>query len=327
MRSPTISVVMPTYNQLAQLQRAIGSILAQTRQPDEIVVIDDGCTDGSLEWLQGMAKKDSRFQVFSNGTNRGAVYSGNQCYARATCDYIFGLPSDDALMPDGLETLCRAFDAHPGEAVYCGDYVMADEATGKLELYNNRWSTEIRRFGPDEFAEVLQGWWVPSFACLVQNKAIREVGGLREDLRWHSDWFAFLAIALRHGLCAVPEVVIVRRRHGDSYATSRKDWSKQAPVLRTLLHTLKSPEFRDVLPRFVRSGAMLFFNRELDRLVMSEPEFWSDPEVLMLAQLPMWFRMMACKKNNDTIWDSRFSEDPVLGRAKKALDGMPGTRT
>ena len=176
---------------------------------------------------------------------------------------------------------------------------------------------------PDEFAEQCKGWWIPSFSSFIKRSALVGAGLFREELEWHCDWFACFVVAFRHGVCHVPEPFAARRRHADAYGTaSRKDGLAQEKVLRTLLSTLTSDEYRDVLGLFARSGAMLFFNNEIDRLVMSDPSLWTMGN-LMLAQLPISYRMNACKQHMDFIWDNRtdaVTEHETLIRQKLVDD-------
>ncbi|WP_158946593.1 glycosyltransferase family 2 protein [Pseudodesulfovibrio cashew] len=303
------SVIMPNYNHGDRIAIALDSIFNQSVLPKEVIVLDDGSTDDSLAVLERYAANQPLLRVIRFEKNRGAVDACNELFRQAKGEYILGFPADDIILPGAFERAAAMLDANPGAGVCCADYFMVDTASGKLEHYRMGFAEEACFLDPENFTERLKGWWVPSFTSFIRRDALEAAGYFLTDTRWHCDWLAYLTVAFRHGLCYIPEPLAARRRHDDAYGTKgRRNRQEQDQVLRNLLGRLKSDEFRDVMPKFVRSGAMLFFNNELDRLVMSDPGMW-DNETLMLAQLPMWYRMRACKMHMDSIWDRRLDAE------------------
>src|SRR3954471_23492750 len=99
--APLVSVLMPVYNTAPWLAQALRSISGQTFSDFELVVIDDGSTDGSLEVLRGHAAHEVRMRVVSRG-NRGIVHTRNELLALATGRFIAWADSDDVLLPSRL---------------------------------------------------------------------------------------------------------------------------------------------------------------------------------------------------------------------------------
>lgn len=96
-RKPTVSVLMPTYNDADLIIKALDSI------PDnvaEIIIVNDGSTDNTAELLKEWAKKDPRAKVYTNRKNKGVGYTINRCYDLATSDYTVILSSDDYFHPE-----------------------------------------------------------------------------------------------------------------------------------------------------------------------------------------------------------------------------------
>ncbi len=303
------SVIMPNYNHGDRIAGALDSILAQSVQPMEIIVLDDGSDDNSMDVLEEYSRKHSVIRLERFSENRGTVAACNALFRMARGDYILGFPSDDIVLPGAFERAMEMLEKNPEAGVCCADYFMVDTNSNDLEQYRMGFSDEACFLPPDEFAEKLRGWWVPSFTSFIRRDALAEAGYFLEDTQWHCDWLAYLTVSFRYGLCYIPTPLAARRRHADAYGTAkRRNKTEQDQVLRNILSHLKSDSFKDVMPRFVRSGAMLFFNNELDRLVMSDPELW-DMETFMLAQLPIWYRMNACKQQADAIWDNRFDAE------------------
>lgn len=300
---------MPNYNHGNRIADALDSILNQSVQPMELIVLDDGSTDNSLDVMEEYASRFPIIRLERFSKNKGAVAACNALFRMAKGDYVFGFPSDDIVLPGAFERAMQMLEQNPGAGICCADYFMVDTNSGDLERYRMGFSEKPCFLPPTEFAEKLRGWWVPSFTSFIRRDALAEAGYFLDDTRWHCDWLAYLTVAFRHGLCYMPTPLAARRRHTDAYGTAgRRNQAEQDMVLRTLLTHLKSDAFRDVMPLFARSGAMLFFNNELDRLVMSNPDLW-DMETFMLAQLPIWYRMNSCKKQVDEIWDNRLDAD------------------
>ncbi|MCF2689440.1 glycosyltransferase [Bacteroides fragilis] len=101
---PKVSVIIPVYNTCNYVQEALESICQQTLTDLEIIVIDDGATDGSREVIDKIAATDSRIQVYGQ-TNQGLSVTRNEGLKYAVGEYIYFMDSDDLLEPDALE-LC-----------------------------------------------------------------------------------------------------------------------------------------------------------------------------------------------------------------------------
>jgi len=105
---PTLSVVIPSYNHARFVATAIASVLAQSRTPDEIIVIDDGSSDGSIAVIeQALAGSAITHRVIARG-NRGAAETLNEAIAMASGDWIAPLNSDDQYAPGRLAQLLEA---------------------------------------------------------------------------------------------------------------------------------------------------------------------------------------------------------------------------
>lgn len=118
MSQPLITVIIPAYNNASYLTRCLDSCLSQTLKEIEILVVDDGSSDGTPGLLEDYRKKDLRIHVIRT-RNNGVVAARKQGVTAATGQYLFFLDSDDELLPDALSLLLR-------EAVRTG----ADIVTG-----------------------------------------------------------------------------------------------------------------------------------------------------------------------------------------------------
>jgi len=105
-----ISVVIPTYNRKHTLPRAIASVLNQTLQPTEIIMVDDGSTDGTADWIQETYPRINPIRQ----SNKGVSAARNIGIKSAKCDWIALLDSDDEWLPEKLERQVEAFNQNPG---------------------------------------------------------------------------------------------------------------------------------------------------------------------------------------------------------------------
>ena len=112
MDSPEITVTMPAYNRADLIARAIESVQSQTMSSWELVIVDDGSTDATLEIARGYAKSDRRIKIFQNEHNLGIGKTRNHALMRSTGRFITPLDSDDWYQPPRLERMLAAADEH-----------------------------------------------------------------------------------------------------------------------------------------------------------------------------------------------------------------------
>lgn len=304
-----LTAIMANYNHGASIGRALDAVLEQSRLPDEIIVMDDGSTDDSVEVIESYARRHSIIKSVPQPENRGCVHVARDMIAMAQGEYFLPLASDDFIMPGMIEKGLEMLEEHPQAGMCFGDFFTYDEPSERLEITRTGWTEASAYWDGPSYAEGIKGDLVPGHVAIISRKALLDAGGFRADLKWHCDWFALLVVAFRHGVCYVPEPFGVRRRHGDSYsAAGRRDWDVQEAILRRILDLLVSDEYRDVLPQFIHSCSMLFFNREMHKVFMTDPTLWT-PERIMLCMPTLKHRAEECRSHLQKVWDQRL--DPV----------------
>jgi glycosyltransferase involved in cell wall biosynthesis len=121
MSEPVVSVVMSVYNGEKYLAEAVDSILAQTFSALELVVIDDGSSDSSLNMLHAYAEKDQRVRVVENDVNLGLASSLNKGVDLSRGIYVARMDCDDISLPRRLEAQVRFMDSNPDVSM-CGTW-------------------------------------------------------------------------------------------------------------------------------------------------------------------------------------------------------------
>ncbi|MEW6989450.1 glycosyltransferase family 2 protein [Colwelliaceae bacterium 6441] len=107
---PLVSVYIPTKNRQALLANAIDSILQQTYPNVEILIVDDGSTDNTFEFLTQLASKHNNIVIFKNEVSKGACAARNIAIKHANGEFVTGLDDDDMFLPNRIENLMAAYD-------------------------------------------------------------------------------------------------------------------------------------------------------------------------------------------------------------------------
>jgi glycosyltransferase involved in cell wall biosynthesis len=214
--NPKVSIVMPCFNAAGHLARSVGSVLAQGMADWELVVVDDGSTDDSLQVLESLAQQDERIRLVRQ-PNAGAAAARNRGLAASKGRFTAFLDSDDTWDPAFLGEMTGALEADPRAGIaYCGwqniglgggrdkPYVPPDyEAGDKAEA--------LLRCCP----------W-PIHGALLRTELIRNTGGFDESLSTSEDFDLWLRLGTVHRLMRVPRVLAFYHHHGNGQITGNK---------------------------------------------------------------------------------------------------------
>ena len=139
--APLISVIMPVYNTRAYLEKSLDSVLGQTWRALELIVVDDGSTDGSGELCDEYARRDPRVRVIHQ-ENGGVSRARNRGLDAARGAYIAWLDSDDYMKPEMLERLMRALTEHGKQIAMC-NYINVKEGEAPEERYHMPYEEKV----------------------------------------------------------------------------------------------------------------------------------------------------------------------------------------
>lgn len=207
---PLVSVVIPSYNQADYLGAALDSLIAQTYEHWEAVVVNDGSTDDTAAVLERYAATDPRIRPITT-QNHGITAALNEGLRHARGDYFCWLSSDDLFYPDKLRLQVEAFDTvGPEWCLVYGSFDFLQEETGKIEI------TPMLEpiVAGAEFAEALKFDFIDGCTPMVTMSALRRVGGFNPQYRHSQDmelWMRLAAYGYRFHL--IPHKLTVRRIH------------------------------------------------------------------------------------------------------------------
>ena len=128
MKKPLVSIIMPVYNEEASIKKAIKTVIDQTYKKFELIVIDDGSTDGTSNIVKTLQKLDERIIYLRNEENRGTTYSLNRGLRRALGEYIARIDGDDWYHPRKLELQVKFLEGRSEYGIVGTFYILVDES-------------------------------------------------------------------------------------------------------------------------------------------------------------------------------------------------------
>ncbi|TDS11099.1 glycosyltransferase family 2 protein [Sphingobacterium paludis] len=180
---PLVSIVIPCYNAEKTIHETLNSVLLQTYNNIEIIVVDDGSTDGSLKAIDSFLAGQLKVRIITQHNCGQSKARNNGMYA---CDgeYVMFLDADDMLAPAYVSECVDVFQSFPETLLVYSDVQLFERETGKLHL-----DTFILR-------QFLLRNCIPSF-CMLRTEQIKEAGGFDETMRNNEDWECWIRIIAR----------------------------------------------------------------------------------------------------------------------------------
>ncbi len=281
----TLAVIMPNYNDAEMIPQAVEGVLKQTRQPNELIIIDDGSTDNSLEVIKAVAAQYPHVRVLISERNQGVVYAFNRALKEIHSEYVAFVSMDDSNDPSWLEKSMAMLERHPEAGICCSDLYYL-HSSGVMTESRSHWSENSCFFSGREFAHVVNGHWISGTTVVVKKQPFMDLGGYRPELLWHSDWFGWLVVAMRYGVCFIPECLVTLRVRDTSHSeVGRKNWKQQSIVLKNIFNLLNSPEFQDIVPSFIWGNIMNHFQHEAVLVILQNPDLWSQKNFMLVQQI------------------------------------------
>jgi glycosyltransferase involved in cell wall biosynthesis len=207
-----VSVIIPSYNSAAYLPEAIESALGQTVPPLEVIVVNDGSTDGTARILdQYRGRIRSIFQE-----NRGLSAARNRGIAAARGDLIAFLDADDIWLPEKLEQQLACLAMHPRAGLVHTDIFWWDERTGTKSRRDAEGNEFVGRCSQSLF---FRSRVTPS-TMLVRGECLAQVGDFDEAIRRPTtqDYDLLFRITRYYELAYVAEPLILYRLHGSNFS-------------------------------------------------------------------------------------------------------------
>ena len=189
-----ISIVIPLYNKKETILRALDSVLSQTVLPHEIIVVNDGSTDGSEKIV---AQLEHPLLKLANQSNQGVSTARNRGILEARYDWIAFLDADDELMPDFLRTITELHENYPDCGVAATAYYMQDAAGRREKNPLNKLNFKGAHGIIDNYFQVASCSPPPlnSSAVAIKKEAIESIGGFPAGVTSGEDLLTWARLA------------------------------------------------------------------------------------------------------------------------------------
>jgi glycosyltransferase involved in cell wall biosynthesis len=223
---PLVSVLIPAFNHERFVQRCLDSVLEDPYPTKEIVIIDDGSTDGTAERIADwVARHRDELPIeFVRRNNKGVAATLNELSIRARGEFLRLGASDDYLLPGGLEAQVQYLITHPGKAAVIGDSIVIDRdgnkihASGMCDLHGA--NKNLYRSDAGIRRAVIHQWAIGGPVILIRKSALDTVARWNEGLRI-DDWDFFLRLAAGDALGFIDVSVCAYRIHETNVSKTR----------------------------------------------------------------------------------------------------------
>lgn len=261
--NPRVSVVMPVFNGERFIAEAVQSVMSNSFTDLELLLVDDGSTDRSLEVAQAACKNDSRLRIFKSA-HGGVGAARNRGLAEARGEFIANLDSDDAMFPDRIARQVAFLDANPAHVAVGSRALVVDGTGDALHI-------GIQEFTHEEIDRAHmegRGGAILNPAAMFRRKAVLELGGYRAELNsTGEDFDLWLRLAEVGQLANLRDVLTRYRAHQANVSRTGKE-HRIAVRMETLKRAFERRGITDRTPQVV------------ERAPLSAGERWRDAALL-----------------------------------------------
>lgn len=268
MALPKVSIVMPCFNAEQHLFNSMSSVLAQGFTDWELIAIDDGSRDGTLECLRIFEKDDNRIRVLSQ-PNQGVSAARNAALGSSRGEFVAFLDSDDTWTANFLEKMIDALSASPASVLaYCGWQNLGVDGDRGTPFIPPDYE------GSEKTRTLLEGCRWPIHACLTRRSAIEAVGGFDPRLKIGEDYLLWMEVAARGRIIRVPNVLAFYHHHGGPQATRDKARGLSDTLFAKQIFLEHHPDLARKIPaeqlealtwgRFISGANQLYWQGEVD---------------------------------------------------------------
>ncbi len=233
MKTPELSIIIPVFNREKYIEETVLSLLAQSFDDFELIIIDDGSTDNSLRIINSF--RDPRIKIIENYQNKGIVYSRNAGLKLAKGNFIAPFDSDDIALPDKFEKQIKFLKENPDFGMV-GSWVKLIDSKGKP--LKKRWKLNA---APESIpANLLFRNYFAQPAVVIRKEAIPK-GGYKTGFDVGEDYRMWVDIVKMYKAYNLPEYLVCCRQHDEniSYGNEMKNIKYERLIYSYLFNQLK----------------------------------------------------------------------------------------
>ncbi|MFC1537620.1 glycosyltransferase family 2 protein [Gemmatimonadota bacterium] len=225
---PLVSVIIPMYNNRETIDRSVGSVFEQTVSDWELVVVDDGSTDGSDKVLQGLVSGHHWVKVVRQ-SNAGAAAARNRGIEEANSELVAFLDADDQWTPNFLESVLSLRERFPDCAVWGTRYLVAGQGGQRL---TPAWTGLPEAEGVIENYLATAGGYPPlkTGSAIISKECLERAGGFPEGIGWGEDLDTWLRLSIHCDFALSPRAYLIyHTAHSDRMSLSSQ--ARDYPLL------------------------------------------------------------------------------------------------
>lgn len=217
MKNNLVSIITPLYNSELYIERTIQSVLDQTYENWELLIIDDCSTDGGYLLVEELTKKDSRIKLFKNEKNSGAGITRNNGISKAKGKYIAFLDSDDQWLPEKLKVQVHFMEVNNIDFSFT-NYQQIDENGSLLKVIDNN----IEKV---DYYDMLKSNWIGCLTVMYNAESLGK--NYMHVIRKRQDYTLWLKLLKKtdYAYC-LPEVLAIYTVRNESISSNKSDLIK-----------------------------------------------------------------------------------------------------
>lgn len=273
----SVAVIIPAYNAERYIEDALDSVAAQTRAPAEIIVVNDGSTDGTSHRVRAWSERTSVSVKLIDQSNAGISAARNAAIAAANSDLIALLDSDDMFLPDHLESVAGAIDRNPSVVLCFGDgELLGPQGTLRRSLvYDSQIETleydelenGLRLFRGSVYTSLLPGNYIPTSGTVLRREFAIAAGLYDTTLHVTEDRDFMMRMSRTGRFAFIPKTVHIKRKHDSNVTHARntpRNMQDQFRVLKKMLAIsgelgLSAEEIRRTRAELSRQSSSLLY--------------------------------------------------------------------
>ncbi len=297
----TISVIIPLYNKASEVERTLRSVLAQSTLPQEIIIVDDGSTDGSLEVVRGV--ESSLIKIISQ-ENAGVSAARNRAICEAQGEWVALLDADDRWHEDYLSEQMRMIERYPDCGAYATAFVV-DDGVREVVADTPKSEGEVNFFEESMHRYVM----IPS-ATVLKRELVLELGGFPVGMRMGEDQYLWTKIARKAKIAFLPKPLVIYSRAAENRSAAIFRPEVSAFSLEDLYDESASEISNEYVARVALGKALIESSRGGTAQAQRALEFFSYNrlsgklmrKVRILNALPVWLRPKVLALYNWLAW-------------------------
>jgi glycosyltransferase involved in cell wall biosynthesis len=228
---PVVSVIMPSYNHENFISETIESVLGQTFQNFELIIIDDRSADGSRQIIEEFAQKDKRIKKIFHKENLGIAKTINEGVRNSTGKYVALIASDDVWVSEKLEKQIKILEGDANLVVWCNSAIIDSKSNPTGEVSSEKYQNATPH--GYVFEEIINSW-ISGSGIIMKGENIKDMR-YNENLKYLNDTQFYADLAYRYQFYFMEEPLSKYRLHGDNASfgkiTDIKGWYHDSLLL------------------------------------------------------------------------------------------------